>query len=181
MSPLVKLVLVAVVAFGVALGLKLEGGAPPHARASALAAPRLDATSDAQARQMRRAMTILAGQAAAGVRCDAANRPGRYVPCVAPALRQAGMGGQLAVNVLNVVLAAVPSGPCKGYLLGLQAAAQAAGEQARWLLPTLYGPDHRAAQREVSHQLAQMAHMLRRSASAAPTDVCSAPRTVPRA
>jgi hypothetical protein len=181
MSPFVKLVLVAVVALGVALGLKLEGGAPPRARASALAAPRLDASSDAQARQMRRAITILAGQAAAGVHCDAANRPGRYVPCVAPALRQAGMGGQLAVNVLNVVLAAVPSGPCKGYLFGLQAAAQAAGEQARWLLPTLYGPDHRDAQREVSHQLAQMTHMLRRSASAAPTDVCSARRTVPRA
>ena len=68
-----------------------------------------------------------------------------------------------------------------GYLLGLQAAAQAAGEQARWLLPTLYGPDRRAAQDEVTHQLSQMTHMLRRAASAAPTGVCSARRTVPRA
>ena len=63
----------------------------------------------------------------------------------------------------------------------LQAAAQAAGEQARWLLPTLYGPDRRAAQDEVTHQLSQMTHMLRRAASAAPTGVCSARRTVPRA
>jgi hypothetical protein len=91
------------------------------------------------------------------------------------------MGGQMAVNVLNVVLATVPSGPCKGYLLGLQAAAKAAGEQARWLLPTLYGPDRRAAQHELTHQLTQISHMLRRAASAAPTDVCSARRTVPRA
>lgn len=181
MSPFVTLALVAVIALGVALGLKLEGGAPPRARASALAAPRLDATSDAQARQMRRALTILARQAAAGARCDAARRPGRYAPCVAPALRHTGMGGPMAVNVLNVVLAAVPSGPCKGYLLGLQAAAKAAGEQARWLLPTLYGRDRRAAQHEVTHQLTQITHMLRRAAGAAPTDVCSARRTVPKA
>ena len=181
MSPFIKLALMAVVVLGVALGLKPEGGASPRARVSALSAPRLDAASDAQARRMRRALTILAGQAAAGARCDAANRPGRYAPCVAPALRHAGMGGQMAVNVLNVVLAAVPTGPCKGYLFGLQAAAQVAGEQARWLLPTLYGPDRRTAQREVAHQLTQMTHMLRRTASAAPTDVCSARRMAPRA
>ena len=62
MSAFVKLALAAVLALGVALGLKLEGAAPPpHAPASALAAPRLDATSDAEARQMRQALTTLAG------------------------------------------------------------------------------------------------------------------------
>ena len=174
MSPFIKLALAAVVALGVALGLKLEGGAQPPAPPSALAAPRLDATSDAEARQMRRALTILAGQTAAGARCDAANRPGRYAPCVTPALRHAGMGGQMAVNVLNVVLTAVPSGPCKGYLLGLHAAAQAAGQQARWLLPTMYGPHRRAAQREVRKQVRQITHMLRRAVGAAPANVCAA-------
>jgi hypothetical protein len=88
---------------------------------------------------------------------------------------------RFAPFLVNVVLAAVPSGPCKDYLLGLQAAAQAAGEQARCLLPMLYGPHRRPAQHEVTHQLTQMTHMLRRSASAAPTDVCSARRTVARA
>ena len=81
--------------------------------------------------------------------------PGRYAPCVTPALRHAGMGGQMGVNVLNAVLTGVPSGPCKGYLLGLQAAAQAAGEQARWLLPTIYGPDRQRAQHKSARRSAR--------------------------
>ena len=174
MSPFLKLALLAVIALGVALVLKLEAGAPPPAPASALAAPRLDATSDAEARQMRRALITLAAQTAAGASCD----PGdRYAPCVTPALRHAGMGGQMAVNILNAVLTAVPSGPCKGYLFGLQAAAQAAGEQARWLLPTIYGPHRQRSQHQVSKQIRQITHMLRRAASAAPANVCA---TTPR-
>ena len=123
---------------------------------------------------MRRALTTLADQTAAGARCNPANPPGRYAPCVTPALRHAGMGGQMAANVLNAVLAAVPSGPCKGYLLGLQVAAQAAGEQARWILPTMHGPDRQRRQHEVSAQIRQITHMLRRAASAAPANVCAA-------
>jgi hypothetical protein len=180
MSAFAKLALAAVLALGVALGLKLEDAAPPpHAPASALAAPHLDATSYAEARQMRRALTTLAGQTASGGRCDPRDRAGRYAPCVTPALRHAGIGGQMAVNVLTAVLTAVPSGPCKGYLLGLQAAAQAAGEQARWLLPTIYGPDRQRAQHEVSTQIRQITHMLRNAASAAPANVCAATAKIP--
>src|SRR3954454_19089724 len=175
MSAFLKLALAAVLALGVALGLKLEGTAPPPpAPASALAAPHLDATSDAEARQMRRALITLAGQTAAGARCDPRDRAGRDAPCVTLALRHAGIGGQMAVNVLNVVLTALPSGPCKGYLLGLQAAAQAAGEQARWLLPTIYGPHRQRSQHEVSTQIRQITHMLRNAATAAPANVCAA-------
>jgi hypothetical protein len=91
------------------------------------------------------------------------------------------MGGPMAVNVLNAVIAGIPFGRCRGYLLGLQAAAQAAGEQAHWLLPTIYGPDRRRAQHEVSAQLAQITRILRRAAAAAPADVCRLRQTTPKA
>jgi hypothetical protein len=122
---------------------------------------------------MRRALMNLAGQTRPGARCRPNDPPARYAPCVVPSLRRAGMGGQMAANVLNAVIAGVPSGPCKTYLLGLQATAQAAGDQARWLLPNMYGPDRQRAQHEVATQLAQITHMLRRAARAAPVDVCS--------
>jgi hypothetical protein len=149
MSLLVKPALVIAAAVGVALGFSLEQGGPPTAappRDVVVRGPRLDATSDAEARQMRRALIILAGQTAAGARCDAGDRPDRFASCAVPALRRLGMGGPMAVDVLNAVITGIPFGRCRGYLLRLQAAAQAAGEQAHWLLPHIYGPDRRRAQ-----------------------------------
>jgi hypothetical protein len=143
--------------------------------------PRIDATSDAQARQMRQAVIDLSRQTGPGARCRASDPPGRYASCAVPSLRRAGIGGQMVARVLNPAIAGVPFGPCKAYLLGLQAAAQAAGDQARWLLPNLYGPDRWRAQREVATQLAQITHMLRRAARAAPADVCSVVASGPAA
>jgi hypothetical protein len=91
------------------------------------------------------------------------------------------MGGPMAVDVLNAVITGIPFGRCRGYLLRLQAAAQAAGEQAHWLLPHIYGPDRRRAQHEASAQLAQIARILRRAAAAAPADVCRLRQTTPKA
>src|SRR5262245_26710709 len=140
MAPFLKLAIVAVAAVAVALGFSFErGGSPPTAPARhvVVPGPRLDATSDAEARQMRRALIILAGQTAVGAQCDPGDRPNRFAPCAVPALRHAGIGGPMAVNVLNAVIAGIPFGRCRGYLLGLQAAARAAGEQAHWLLPSI--------------------------------------------
>ena len=123
----------------------------------------------------------LAAQTGPGGQCRPEVPPARYAPCVVPSLRHAGMGGQMAANVLNATIAGVPIGPCKAYLLGLQAAAQAAGDQARWLLPHMYGPDRRRAQADVATQLAQITHMLRRAAGAAPAGVCSVAADSPAA
>jgi hypothetical protein len=175
MAPLVKPAVVAAVVGALGLGVAVS----PRPRdsvakpASVLARPRLDAASDAQARRMRSVLMLLAARTAAGARCHPADRPARYAPCVLPALQHAGIGGTTAMNVLNIVIAGVPTGPCRDYLFGLQAAAQATGEQARWLLPNMYGPDRQQAQREVDKQLGQMTRMLRRAARAAPADVCS--------
>jgi hypothetical protein len=184
MSPLVKLALIAVALAVAGVGVSLSPAthdASPAAPAHAATAPRLDAASDAQARQMRRVLLNLAGQTGPGARCHPNEPSARYASCVVPSLRHAGMGGQMAANVLNPVIAGVPFGPCKTYLLGLQAAAQAAGDQARWLLPNMYGPDRRRAQHEVATQLAQITHMLRRAAHAAPADVCSVTAVSPTA
>ena len=184
MSLFVKLALVIAAAVAVALGFSHERGGPPTAappRDVVILGPRLDATSDAEARQMRRALIILAGQTAAGARCDPGDRPDRFASCAVPALRRVGMGGPMAVNVLNAVIAGIPFGRCRGYLLGLQAAAQAAGEQAHWLLPNIYGPGHRRAQHEVSAQLAQITRILRGAPAAAPADVCRLRQTTPKA
>ena len=176
MPPFVKPALV--VSVLAAAGIGLSVGPATHGATRATPAPRtarphLDATSYVQARQMRRALMILAAQTSPGARCHPNEPPARYAPCVVPSLRHAGMGGQMAANVLNATIAGVPFGPCRAYLLGLQAAAQAAGDQARWLLPHMYGPDRGRAQDEVDQQLGQITHMLRRAASAAPANVCS--------
>jgi hypothetical protein len=176
MSPFVKPAVIASVLAAAGIGLSVAPTTHDATRATPApmtARPHLDATSDVQARQMRRALMTLAGQTAPGARCHPNAPPAHYAPCVVPSLRHAGMGGQMAANVLNATIAGVPFGPCRGYLLGLQAAAQAAGDQARWLLPHMYGPDRRRAQAEVATQLAQITHMLRRAARAAPANVCS--------
>lgn len=176
MPPFIKPAIIATVLAAAGVGLSVSPPtqhATPAAPMHAASRSHLDATSDAQARQMRRALMNLAGQTAPGARCEPNDPPSRYGPCVVPSLRHAGMGGQMAARVLNAAIAGVPSGPCKTYLLGLQAAAQAAGDQARWLLPNMYGPDRRRAQHEVAKQLGQIAHMLHRAARAAPANVCS--------
>jgi hypothetical protein len=176
MSPFVKPAVVGLLLGAAGVGLSVSSAThdtPPPAPPHLTTRPHLDATSDAQARDMRRVLMRLAGQTGPGARCDPSDQPAVYAACVVPSLRHAGIGGQMAASVLNPVIAGVPLGPCKAYLLGLQAAAQAAGDQARWLLPNLYGPDRRRAQHEVATQLAQIAHMLRRAARAAPANVCS--------
>jgi hypothetical protein len=184
MSPFVKPAIIAAALAAAGVGLYAPPathdalpGTPIHAPAR----PQLDATSDAQARQMRRALLNLADQTGSGARCRPNDPRGRYAACVVPSLRRAGMGGQMAARVLDAAIAGVPFGPCKSYLLGLQAAAQAAGDQARWLLPNMYGPDRRRAQYEVATQLAQITHMLDRAARAAPAGVCSVTASGPAA
>jgi hypothetical protein len=177
MSRFITSVVVAGIFVALCLGLSASPSTADHppGPAPAAAGPHLDATSAAEAHQMRHVLIVLAGQTAAGARCDPGERADRYGPCAAPALRRAAMGGLMAANVLDAVIAGVPSGRCRAYLLGLRAASQAAGDQAHWLLPRLYGPDHRRAQREVATQLAQITVMLRRAANAMAVDVC-APR-----
>jgi len=137
------------------------------------ARPRLDATSDAQARQMRGAVNALARQTGAGARCNPNEPSARYRPCVVPALRHAGIGGRMGATVLNVVIGRVPFGACREYLLGLRPALEGAGQDARWLLPQLYEAGRRRAQHEVSTQIELIVRMLHHAATAASADVCS--------
>jgi hypothetical protein len=182
MSPFAKPALAVVVAASVAVGFKLENHSSPTAvMAHHVVAPRLDATTDAEARQMRRATITLARQTAAGARCRPGDPLPKYVACTVPALRHAGIGGQMAATALNVVIAGVPTGACRGYLLGLQAASEGAGQNARWLQAQLYGPDRRRRQHEVRTQIALTARTLRHAATAAPADVCSADARGPAA
>jgi hypothetical protein len=176
MSPFAKPVLAVLVAVGVAIGFKLESGASPPAapaRHAAIPGPRLDATSDAEARRMWHVTMTLARRLAAATRCDPSDAPTRYATCVVPALRQAGIGGRMAATALHVVIAGVPMGGCRGYLLGLQAANEGAGESARGLPPHLYWPDRRRTQHEVATQIALTARMLRHAAAAAPANACA--------
>jgi hypothetical protein len=183
MSPFAKPALAALVAVGVALGFKLEGGPPPAASARHAVTPgrRIDATSDAEARQMRRATITLARQTAAAARCHPGDPPQRYAACVIPALRHTGIGGHTAATMLNVVIASVPTGPCRSYLLDLQAADEGAGENARWLLPHLYSPNRRHTQHEVAKQIALTARMLQHAATSAPANTCAPHPTGPPA
>ena len=173
----------AIASLGIWTGVWMVGSPAPrhdaHTATSAHARPRIDATSDAEARQMRGVVNTLAGQAATGARCDPNDPPAQYAPCVIPALRQLGIGGRMGANVLTVVAAGVPFGACRGYLLGLQSAMQGAGDDARWLLPRVYGPDRQRAQHEVAIQVVLIVRMLRHAAGAAPADVCSIVATGP--
>jgi hypothetical protein len=178
--PLLAKAATLVTAIAVALGMWL--GVSPEARdhGSTLPAPvaaggpaALNATSDAEARQMRHVTLLLAREAAAGAGCEPSEPPARYAACAVPALRHLGIGGRTAATVLNPVIAGVPFGRCKGYLLGLQAGADSAGDQARWLLPQLYSGDRKAPQRQVAGQISLAAKMLRRVVHAAPAGVCA--------
>ncbi len=161
-------------ALALAVGVAPHDGAPPRPApakaAPAPAAPRLDAASDAQARRTRDVTRALGAELSAAARC----RGARFAACATPALRHATVGGRSAAMLVGVVLAAVPSGRCAEYLLRLQAANVAAGDNARWQLPRLYGPGARGRHREIAHQLALIGRMLLDAARAAPVGVCSA-------
>jgi hypothetical protein len=161
-------------ALALAVGIAPRDDSPPRsapARAAPAAAVRqLDGASDAQTRRMREVTLALAAELSAAGRCDAAG----FVKCAAPALRHATVGGRSAAMLVGVVLAAVPSGHCANYLLRLQAANGAAGDDARWELSQLYYRGARRHHRAIAHQLALIGSMLRHAAQAAPAGVCSA-------
>jgi hypothetical protein len=131
--------------------------------------PAIEATTGPEARQMRHATRMLGRELGAAARCEADLARARFAACVAPALRHAGIGGRTNAMLVRTVLAAAHTGPCRTYLTGLQAANDAAGDSARWLLPQLYEGGGRRAQRHMLDQIALDAQMLRRAAS----DVCS--------
>jgi len=103
---------------------------------------------------------------ALGTKLTAATRCGtqRFVACVAPALRHAGVGGRMTAMLARWVMAGVPAGTCREYLFGLQAANDAAGGEARWLLPLLYESGRRQHERQIVGQVTLAARMLRRAA-----------------
>lgn len=135
--------------------------------------PRIDATTDAEARQMRSATRRLANELSAAARCDARRTPHRFSRCVTPALRHAGIGGRTTAMLLRGVTAGVPTGRCRNYLFGLQAANDASADNARWLLPFLYAAQPGHHHRHMVSQLALNARMLLRALRAAPADTCS--------
>jgi hypothetical protein len=139
-----------------------DGVSRPALHAVSAADPGVDATSDAEARQLRGATHGLAAELTAAARCHTS----RFAACVTPALRHGGIGGRTTAMLARVVMADVAVGPCRTYLLGLQAANEAAGDETRWLLALLYGPDRRRHQHEIASQLALGGGMLRRAARA---------------
>jgi hypothetical protein len=165
--PLVK-VAAALLALAAFAGVHLESRASvSHMPAVAQPATFLDATSDSEARVMRRATRHLAEDLSAAARCDVRRSP----TCVLPALRRAGMGGRISAMLVRGVMARVPPGPCRNYLFGLAAANDAAGDQARWLVMQFYGGPQR--RRAVAAQIALAARMLDRAWPAAAADVCA--------
>jgi hypothetical protein len=145
----------------------------PIAQSTAQPRARIDATTDAEARQMRHATHRLANELDAAARCDARRPPQRFAPCVAPALRHAGIGGRTTAILLRGVITPLRTGPCRTYLLGLEAANDASADNARWLLPLLYQTGRRQHQHQIMAQLALNAAMLHRALGTAPDDVCS--------
>jgi hypothetical protein len=161
-----------------ALGFGPHGGASwPTPHAVSADGSKVDATSDAEARRLRGATQSLAAELSAAARCGT----GRFAACVAPALRHGGIGGRTTAMLAGVVMADVPLGPCRTYLFGLQAANAAAGDQARWLHPLLYGPDRRRHQHEITRQVALAGGMLRRAARAGAGGCTPAARRAPPA
>jgi hypothetical protein len=160
------------IAVGLAAGTGDSTNVPP---AGALSDPplRLDDTSIAEARRMRHATALLSRELTLASHCSPHQSAAAYAECVTPALRHAGMGGRSTAMLVRALTASIPAGPCREYLLGLEAANDAAGDQARWLLPQLYGPQRRARQSEVATQLAIAASVLRKAARAAGPDKCS--------
>jgi hypothetical protein len=162
----------------VAIGLLvvfLSKGEDAAPSAASVIKPRLrvDATSDAEARQMRRATQRMARELGAAAHCDVRRSARAWDACVAPALQHAGIGGRGAAVILGNVTATVPAGRCLNYLAGLQAANGAAGDNARWLVANLYRYRGRDGRRRLTAQLTLAHAMLRRAARAGAADVCS--------
>jgi hypothetical protein len=164
----------AVIAVGLLVGFLTEGEEPVPAR-TRLVQPRLrvDATSDAEARQMRHITQRLADELRVASRCDPARPARQFEACVSPALQHAGVGGRGAALILGNVAATVPSGRCLTYLLGLQAANSAAGDNARWLVGNMYRYRPRSRRPGLVVQITLAHRMLRRASRAAAPDVCS--------
>jgi hypothetical protein len=167
---------IAVAAIGLVVGVGRPSGGPAPVAARPTVAPLgLGSASDAQARRLRRVTRALGRELSAAARCE----PRRFDVCVTPALRRAGIGGRTTAMFVRGVMAGVSFGACRDYLYGLQAANDAAGDDARWLLPLLYERPHGPHQREILSQMALAGQMLRRAARAASVRVCSLSADVP--
>ena len=151
-----------------ALGLPSAANAPYSSATRARAAVEpiaLGPGSWGQARSLRIASAHLTVRLSKASRCDPAQPKTVYRRCVLPALRSASIAGQTTARLAAVVAATVPPGRCRRYVLEVQAANAAAGEQGTYLLGRLYVHDVAAAQREVDAGLARAAAMLARAAA----------------
>jgi hypothetical protein len=167
----------AVAVVAVAVGLRPHDDPAPHgqSRAGVVRHERgLNATTDAEARSMRRATRRLGRDLAVSARCKASTTPRRFAACVLPALRRATIGGRFGAMLLRNAAVRAPAGACRTYLLGLQAANDAVDDQATWLITELYGARRRSRQRHVVRQIAAASRMLDRAGQAAADDVCAA-------
>ena len=167
----------ALVLSSAALGLPAAAHAPQilgarHQSAAPVQVP-LGAGSWAQARSLRIASAHLTARLSRAARCVPAQDKTTYRRCVLPALRGMSMAGNTTARLAAVVAATVPPGGCRGYLLEVQAANAAAGEQGAYMLSRLYVREVAAAQRQVDAGLERAAAMLAR-ASAARSTTCAA-------
>jgi hypothetical protein len=165
----------ALVLSSVALGLPTAAHAPQilAARHQSAVPAALGAGSWAQARSLRIASVHLTARLSRAARCDPAQDKAAYRRCVLPALRGMSMAGRTTARLAAVVASSVRSGRCRGYLLEVQAANAAAGEQGAYLLSRLWVREVAAAQRRVDSGLQRAAAMLARAA-AAPSMTCAA-------
>jgi hypothetical protein len=162
---------IAVSAVAIAVALASHGRPPPAPAEHAAPHNALDATADAEARQLRRATRRLASDLAEVTRCAAGGSMRRFVRCASPGLRHAGIGGRSNAMLVRGVVAGVPMGPCREYLFGLQAANDAASDEARWLYAQFFGGDLR--RRDIAVEVARMVNTLERASRAAPPGVCA--------
>jgi len=165
----------ALVLSSVALGVPGAAYAPQilTARHQSTAPAALGAGSWAQARSLRIASAQLSARLSRAARCESGRDKATYRRCVLPALRGMSMAGRTTAHLAAVVSSTVPQGRCRGYLLEVQAANAAAGEQGAYLLSRLYVRDVAAAQRTVDAGLDKAAAMLARAAST-PRTTCAA-------
>jgi hypothetical protein len=162
---------IAVSTVALAVGLAPRGGSPRAPADAPTARPSLDATSYAEARQLRLATRHLAAELAEAARCPTRESAHRFVRCATPGLRHAGIGGRTTAMLARGVVSAVPPGRCREYLFGLQAANDAAGDEARWLYSQLFAGPRRL--RETAVELGRAARMLDGASRAAGPGVCA--------
>ena len=165
----------ALVLSSVALGLPGAAYAPQilTARRHSTGPAALGAGSWAQARSLRIVSAQLSARLSRAARCEPGQDKATYRRCVLPALRGMSMAGRTTARLAAVVSSTVPPGRCRGYLLEVQAANAAAGEQGAYLLSRLYVRDGAAAQRTVDAGLGKAAAMLARAGST-PRTTCAA-------